>query len=84
MAISAIINAGVETSASILIEGLQQAATKTSAASSKVAQVDYSVSSKVAGAAVKGAGMTADMGKGFATGMNDLGKIFDRVGGTMG
>lgn len=83
MAISAIINAGVEKTASIMIEGLQQAATKTSAASSKVAQVDYSVSSKVAGATVKGAGMTADMGKGFSAGMNDLGGALEDVGFVM-
>jgi hypothetical protein len=80
MAISAIINAGIEKTTSIMIEGIQQAATKTSAASSKVAQANYSVSSKVASGAVKGAGMTADMGKGFSAGMNDLGEQFKGLG----
>ena len=55
---------------------------------SKLAEIDAGISGKVAGAgigAAKGvAGKGAAMGKGFSAGMNDLGKIFDRVGGTMG
>ena len=55
---------------------------------SKLAEIDAGISGNVAGAgigaAIGVAGKGAAMGKGFATGMNALGKIFDRVGSTMG
>ena len=55
---------------------------------SKLAEIDAGISGKVAGAgigAAKGvAGKGAAMGEGFSKGMNDLGRIFNKVGGTMG
>ena len=58
-----------------MIDGLQQAATKTSATSSKVGQVGGSVSA----ATSKGAGMTGKVGKGFSTGMKDLVGALDKT-----